>query len=471
MPDQALGTYAELVNNATVDPAGIRHVREQHAAARDASIAAATTESRSLTASEQRTFDFHMQQVKLLDVLADERESRRKGAFATNAHRNGAGATAYASGRGGEGVYTRGGQYSFFRDQAYAQRGDWDAAKRLSEHSEVMDRMAAAGELGKEYRVNPNRTDGQGGYFVPPAYLIEQFVTYARPGRVTLDRFTIDALPSGTDSINIPLIATGTATAIQTADAAAVQSTDLTDNVVTLPVRTIAGQQDFAMQLLEQSPISMDEVFFRDLTADYAQRADLQALTGTGSSGQCKGILSASGTNSVVFTQASPTLPLLYPFILQAKAQVEKNIFMPADAIVMSPSRWNWVLSILDSSNRPLAAVDGASFNSLAVNTTPNPAQGNVGHMAGLPVYTDANMPANLGGGTNEDRIIVGRFAEAYAYEGNIRTRVLMEVLSGALQVRAQVYNYLALTAERRPKAMSIISGTGMIVTTVLAGF
>lgn len=43
-----------------------------------------------------------------------------------------------------------------------------------------------------------------------------------------------------------------------------------------------------------------------------------------------------------------------------------------------------------------------------------------------------------------------------------MRARVLSEVLSGTLQVRLQVYGYIAFTAERFPQSVSIISGTGL---------
>jgi hypothetical protein len=38
-----------------------------------------------------------------------------------------------------------------------------------------------------------------------------------------------------------------------------------------------------------------------------------------------------------------------------------------------------------------------------------------------------------------------------------------MEVLSGTLQVRIQLYNYVANIPHRRPTAISVISGTGMV--------
>jgi hypothetical protein len=74
-----------------------------------------------------------------------------------------------------------------------------------------------------------------------------------------------------------------------------------------------------------------------------------------------------------------------------------------------------------------------------------------------------ANVPANLGAGSNEDRIIVAKWDELYLFEGTPRIRVLQEVLSGTLQVRFQIYNYAAFIGNRRPKAVSVISGTGLI--------
>jgi hypothetical protein len=46
-----------------------------------------------------------------------------------------------------------------------------------------------------------------------------------------------------------------------------------------------------------------------------------------------------------------------------------------------------------------------------------------------------------------------------------VRTRVLQEVLSGTLQVRFQVYNYVAFMGNRPPESISVISGTGVIPT------
>jgi hypothetical protein len=43
-----------------------------------------------------------------------------------------------------------------------------------------------------------------------------------------------------------------------------------------------------------------------------------------------------------------------------------------------------------------------------------------------------------------------------------IKTRVFEEVLSSKLAIRAQVFNYLAFTAERYVHSVCVIEGTGL---------
>ena len=315
-----------------------------------------------------------------------------------------------------------------------------------------------------EKRVNPNRTDGQGGFFVPPLWLVDEYIDLPRFGRTTANLCRTMALPSGTDTINLPKVATGTQTGVQTADNQSVTSVDLTDTSVSAPVRTIAGQQDIAIQLLDQSPVSFDEVVFNDLIADYNMQLDIQVVNGSGSSGQVTGILNTSGINAVTYTDATPTLPELWVPLLQSASQVAKGRKVgAATGVVLTPSMWYWALSQLDSTSRPLLMGNGANFNLLGVGGDLE-ADGPAGVFTyGLPAYLDGNIPSNLGAGTNETRVITARWQDLFLWEGSMRTRVLQEVLSGTLQIRLQVYNYVAFMANRRPTSISAISGTGVI--------
>lgn len=332
-----------------------------------------------------------------------------------------------------------------------------------------------------EQRTNPNRTDGQGGYFVPPLWSIDEYIKYLRAGRVAADLCRGMELPAGTDSINIPKLATPTATGVQTADNASVTSQDLTDTSVSASVKTIAGQQDVAIQLLEQSPGQiMDQVIIEDLMADYNKQIDVQVLTGSGSSGQITGLLPGSNysnTNTVTWTSATP---LGNSFNQALGAAVSKTAYTRYSLenvhALLHPRRWFWFATALDGSSgtsgRPLVnASEFGPFNVSALEVNPTPYQGMVGRTPfGVPVHIDGNVPATAtaaGGittGTN-DLGVVAKFDDIWLFEGALRTRVLPEVLSGTLQVRFQVFAYFALLV-RYGQSIAVIQGTGMAAPT-----
>lgn len=291
---------------------------------------------------------------------------------------------------------------------------------------------------------------------------MSQFVELARAGRAYANLCNMQALPPGTDSINIPKVSTGTATAVQTADNAAVQETDLADTSVTAAVKTIAGQQDVAIQLLDQSPVNFDQVIFRDLVADYATKLDLQVISGSGSSGQVTGVRGTSGITTITYTSATPTIAQLYSKIADAIQRVHTLRFMPPTVIVMHPRRWAYLLAASDSNGRPLVVPDaGNPQNAIATLGTVG-AEQVVGQMHGLPVVTDPSMPTTLGAGTNEDVVHILRASDLLLFESGIRSRVLPDVGSGNLTVRLQVYGYLAFTAARYPASVVEIGGSGL---------
>ncbi|MFF0597912.1 phage major capsid protein [Streptomyces antibioticus] len=355
-------------------------------------------------------------------------------------------------------TYVRGNGRSYLQDLAKVQLNmdtDGQARDRLQRHAQDV-----ASE--QEYR-DLNRTDGNGGYAVPPLWLMNQFIEVARAGRAYANLALSQPLPGGTDSINIPKVATGTTTAIQTSDNGAVSETDLTDTFITAPVRTIAGQQDVAIQLLDQSPVSFDEVVFRDLTADYATKLDLQVISGSGMSGQVTGVRATGSIETVTYTSATPTVAQLYSKIADAVQRVHTLRFMPPTAIVMHPRRWAYLLAATDNNGRPLVTPDAGNPQNNIATLGAVAAEQVVGQMHGLPVITDPNMPTTLGAGTNQDVVHIVRASDLLLYESGIRSRVLPDVGSGTLTVRLQVYGYLAFTAARYPKSIVEVAGTGLV--------
>jgi HK97 family phage major capsid protein len=424
--------------------------------------------SKDLLASEQRKFQAHKTALDTLAVyeaeLADSPAQRTANAFA-RAGISGFMPGAYVTRENG--TYSERGEHGYFRDLvSFRMHGDGAALARLQTHAhETETRIAhndyVSPELSQEMR-DLSRTDGDGGFFTPPAWLMSDYVELARAGRPTANVVRNLPLPPGTDSLNLPKIATGTTTAIQTADNQSVSETDLSDTSVSAGVKTIAGQQDVALQALEQSPVAFDQIIFADLIAAHATNVDVQVLNGANSAGEVKGILQASGTNSVTFTSTAPSVIGLWPKVASAINAVHVNRFLPPTVIVMHPTRWAWFLAALDGENRPLIVPNGqGGLNSLATVNAPT-SEGIVGQIQGLSVVVDPSIPVNLGSGTNEDRVLVMRASDLYLWESPIRTRVLPEVNSGTLTVRLQAYSYLAFTAERQGHATSIISGSGL---------
>lgn len=422
----------------------------------DALVALAETDKRDFTETENDSFTASLAEAKAIDArIADldaAEESRKAADAVAKRLLQMTSATIVSE----PAVYREGGENSYFRDLALGTvRNDRDA----------LDRLVRNGKMTNEARALTT-TDGGAGDFVPPLYLTDKWVNLARAGRVVADSVTNEALPTGTDSISVPKITGGTSTGSQATQGTALSQTDLQSSTVTTPVVTIGGSQLISLQLLEQSPISFDKLIIGDLAASYAAQLDAQVIAGAGSSGTLKGLLAASGTNAVTFTSASPTVAALYSKVAGAIASIHTSRFLPPTHIFMHPRRWAFLLAASDSTGRPLVVPStNAPMNSVGIAGAVA-SESFVGTFCGLPVYTDANIPANLGAGTNEDRVIIARASDSVLYEGTPKAEALPQTYGANLQVLIRMYNYAAFTAERMAQSVAIVSGTGLVTPT-----
>jgi HK97 family phage major capsid protein len=339
-----------------------------------------------------------------------------------------------------------------------------------------------------EQRVNPNTTFGTGGEFVPPLWLVSSFANYKRPTRVAANRCVNMPLPPGIDVINVPKMTTGSQTSVQAAQGGAVASQDIVTSTVSASVRTLSGQEDISLQLLEQSPIAMDGVVFLDLQRDYDRTLDQQVLYGTGTNGQHLGVFSVSSqtvalntlnsvyasqipVSSTVFMDAS-TAATQFRGVVNGVNQIETLYFDAPSAIWVHPRRANSWAYAADSTNRPLFTKGAyGQFNQIGRNEDSPTPQGYAGELYGLPVIKNANIPTtansftgnalNLTGGTQDPVCIVDE-SQLWLWESPLKLRALPEVLSGTLQIRYQVYAYSAFMANRFPTAISVLAGAGL---------
>lgn len=336
-----------------------------------------------------------------------------------------------------------------------------------------------------------SRTDGQGGFFVPPLWLVDDYIPYLRAGRTFADLWMNLPLPSGTDSINIPRVVLGTATGPQTSDGQPLVSRDIQDNFVNALVRTIAGQQDAALQLLDQSPVAYDQILFKDLMADYAMNLSGQLMLGSGVNGQLTGLYPAGTLGSsagahasatgryvnnaaTLWTATTPGAANFYQSVAQVISGISRTRFRRPTDMVTNDAAWFGMASSADTTGRPLvvATAAGLGYNQSAGEDGSQNVEGPVGHIYGVPWSADPNIPLTFGGATTAPTIGAisqGNVApidgtgsgntqtpaiamvadDLFLWEGELRTRTLSEVLSGTLQIRFQVYGYAASMPNR----------------------
>ena len=349
-------------------------------------------------------------------------------------------------------TYSTNSRNSFLRDVYMSQhRQDPSAGQRIARHSAEME--------------VEHRDVGTGAFsgLVVPAYLTSQAAALVRAGRVTANLCNSLPLDDSGMTLNISRVTTGSATAIQASENAAVQETNIDDTLLTIDVRTIAGQQDVSRQAIERGT-GVDSLVMNDLAAAYAANLDTQVLNGSGSSGQHLGILNTSGIGSQTYTAATATIAGLWPKLIATIGDIGSNRYLPCDALIFAPRRWSWIIAQLDGNNRPLV-LPAASGPTNAMGVGDAAGVEAVGQIAGVPCFTDGNMPTTLGSGSDEDRIIAIRRADQLLWEqGNGAPALLRmeQTAGGNLTVKMVVYAYSGFTAGRYPTAVSVLGGTGL---------
>ncbi len=303
--------------------------------------------------------------------------------------------------------------HSYVRDFILAEtRGDQQARGRLNRHRNEMEVVAEAREkifhpdveVDFEQRA-VNWSSGQGGYFAPPLWIVEQFAYQPTPERILSRLAPQFELPVGAQSVNIPAWSAGAEVGI-TNLTAPVTSTATVDSAVSSAVVTIAGNYDVPMQMLEQSPqgAHLDWVAFTTMEARYGFQLEQQLLTGTGATvpqgsgnNQLLGIFNNTAVpsaNNVSYTgtgeSGSVGATAMFSSIGMLSAKIGQARFLPPEAYMMSTSRGAWLGSSEDSQNRPLMIADNTS-------------EAGVWDLLGFPVYLNDAIP-RTSGSTFSDR-------------------------------------------------------------------
>lgn len=363
---------------------------------------------------------------------------------------------------------------SFFCDAYAYTSGDIDARQRLERHGQE---MKVEREQARMKAMRAQTTTTFAGLIVPQ-YLVDMVALLIRNGRPFANSVMGMQLPPQGMSFVVPRGTTGAAVASQTPENTAVQNTDEVWANLTVSVNTIAGQQDVSRQSLERGTPGIDELVYLDLAGAYHAELDRQCINGTGASNQALGMFATSGINAATLFGAPPTYTLFNSKLAgQIAAVAGAGAGIDPQLIVMHPRRWGWLCTLLDTAGRPMVVPTAAgAYNAGGLNLRPG-AYGDegtnaggivdtqgfriVGSMQGLPIFTDANVPINVGS-ESEDLVGVYDPSKIILWEDGdgMPTQLRFEqTLGNQLTVKLVTYGYIAFTAGRYPQAVGKIGG------------
>jgi len=243
-----------------------------------------------------------------------------------------------------------------------------------------------------------------------------------------------------------------------------VSETDIDDTLLTIDVRTIAGQQDISRQALDRGD-GIDALIMADLSSAIATTLDEACIYGDGTSGALLGLNNITGKNAVTYTDGSPTVAEFYPKLMDAIQQINSNRYAGPDLIIMHPRRAAWLAAGVDGQSRPVV-LPQANVPQNAMGTGPVAGYGLNGlQLAGIPVVADANISTTGGAGSNEDSVFVVRRADMLLFESaGAPSMVRMDQTDGGnLTVKMVAYQYAAAVFGRYPASISKVSGTGLV--------
>jgi HK97 family phage major capsid protein len=340
------------------------------------------------------------------------------------------------------------GDRSFYADAKAVFQGDPRARERWEKAVGVPEGKAMT-----------EGTGSAGGYLVPDQ--ISSELLELREQQAVL-RSLFSSINVTSDTLRIASV-TGGLTASWVAELGAKPSQDMTFAEISTSVFTAAGMAVASNQLLADATRSVDGLINQDLAKRLRNLEEVAFINGSGT-GQPLGILGTSDVNSV--THTGGTAITLLDDIVDAIDLVHTNFYDAPNAIVMHPRTWALIVKAREATapTTYLVGSGGSAWGRRA--NDPLPGYGSVpprGELFGVPVWTTANVPTNLGVGTNESRVIVGKFDEALILDRQGITLDQSEhVYFTTNQTIFRAEERLGFTAARYPKAFTVIDGAGL---------
>ena len=331
------------------------------------------------------------------------------------------------------GFYMRSGsQFSYVGDQYRAQKmGDKEAAARLIKHEAALrDNVHLRDVLGT--------TTGGGVGLVPPIWLAEQFAPILhRRLRVATQ---LRQVPwAGPYPWTIPVASTA-ATTTTLAEGTNPTESDPTYTTITVLPAAISGYSEVSRQMLEGSNPAVDAIIWGDMIGNFYDNAETTTITA---------IEGVTGINLVTVT--GTTIDLMRGGVLDAISAIEDNSAGDGDLFFGRKARWVTYLKLADTTGRPIIVNQGyGAMNAVGLgNNTGGFRNPVIGELENLAVVTSPTVNASRGYVVNSQELLFSISPPLqFSFEQPI----------GPALVRVGVWGYVAVVANRRPKAITRIT-------------
>lgn len=281
------------------------------------------------------------------------------------------------------------------------------------------------------------RADITSGTFVPtgaPTRVANAFAEAVAARAVVAPLLNRQDLPPTGLVVEEPRVVTGPSVAVQAAEGDTASETDPTTTLESVDVVTVTGKVDLSRQLFDRSAPAMDRVIAAELGRKLAEHLDELIVSSTTAP---VGLLSVTGATAVTYTDTTPTRAEFWSALMETISDTSTAWKNVTGTVLMHLRRLAWLYGDLSNPPRP---PDGVRF-----------------------VPTGA-IPTNLGGGTEDAVVIFDPNATRLYIDPATPVRFLIDQqsLSGTLQVRVVTEAYLALSAEREPASIGLLTGSGL---------
>ena len=284
-------------------------------------------------------------------------------------------------------------------------------------------RAALGSEESRQYVMAADTTGTVAG-LIPTPQSTEIINGLSNADRGIIDALSRGTLPAAGMTFEIPKITAVPTTALE-AEAAAIDTTDMTSSFVSVDVKKFAGGQTFSVELLDRSSPAFFDELVRQMEYAYAKTTDAYAATILGNS--C----------SLAAVAQDNTAAGLLGYTSAAAASVYSGSLGFARNLIVNSTQWGNIMGYNDS-GRPIYNASQPQNAGGAVS-----AQSLRGNVAGLDLY----VSRSLDGYTTGDQSMIVVNPDAFTWYESPRLQLRSDITATG-QVSVAYYGYGALAVK-----------------------